>query len=309
MVSFKIKLRQSIVTNTVFNYMKEQIGLLQGYGQYRTAETYRTTLNSFRRFRHETDLDFDELDPTLLADYEFYLRRSGITPNSVAFYLKRLRAVYNKAVEEGVTEDRYPFRKVSTTSEKTVKRAIPLKAIRQLKELDLSHCPSKRFARDMFLFSFYTRGMSFVDIALLQKEDLKNGILSYRRRKTGQALTMRWEPCMQRIAAAYASPDDSPYLLSIIREPAQDIPRQCHNALTLINRHLKDLGRSIGLALPLTMYVARHSWASIARHEGIPLSVISEGMGHTSERTTRIYLASLETQVIDRANKKILGKL
>lgn len=86
--------------------------------------------------------------------------------------MKRLRAVYNKAVEEGWTDDQHPFRKVFTSTEKTVKRAIPLHAIRRLKELNLSHSSSQCFARDMFLFSFYTRGMSFVDIAYLQKGDL-----------------------------------------------------------------------------------------------------------------------------------------
>ena len=114
---------------------------------------------------------------------------------------------------------------------------------------------------------------------------------------------------MQKIFAEYTSSSLPPYLLPIIRKPEEDISKQCHNTLTLINRHLKEIGWSLGLTLPLTMYVARHSWASIARNEGIPLSVISEGMGHNSERTTRIYLSSLETQLIDKANNKIIGKL
>ena len=294
---------------TLFSYMEKQIVKLLSHDQRRTAETYRTTLNSFRRFREGKDLSFKELDTNLLTDYEYYLKKSGITPNSIAFYMKRLRAVYNKAVEDELAEDQNPFRKISTTSEKTIKRAIPLDTIRKLKKLDLSHSPVKRFARDMFLFSFYTRGMSFVDMVLLQKSDLKNGILSYRRKKTGQALNIKWLPCMQKILAEYTSSSLPPYLLPIIRKPEEDISKQCHNTLTLINRHLKDIGWSLGLTLPLTMYVARHSWASIARNEGIPLSVISEGMGHNSERTTRIYLSSLETQLIDKANNKIIGKL
>lgn len=292
-----------------FGYMEKQIAQLQRYGQFRTAETYSSALNSFRRFREEADLPLEELSCDVLSEYEFHLKRSGVTPNTVVFYLKRLRAVYNKAVGDELIEDRHPFRKVSTASSKTAKRAIPLKYIRKLKELDLTSCPSRRFARDMFLFSFYTRGMSFVDIAHLRRSDLKGGILSYRRKKTGQALTMHWEPCMKEIVSRYASMPESPYLLSIIRHPDRDTRKQCHAALTLINRHLKEIGRSIGLSSPLTMYVARHSWASVAHQEGIPLSVISEGMGHDSEKTTRIYLASLETQVIDKANKKILSKL
>ena len=295
--------------STLFSYVEKQIAELQVRAQHRTAETYRSTLNSFRGFRQGRDLTFGEVDARLLADYTCHLRNKGLSRNTVTFYLKRLRAVYNKAVEDGLTEDRHPFRKLSMTSEKTAKRAIPLKYIQRLKGLDLSRHPSKCFARDIFLFSFCTRGMSFVDIALLRKTDLQNGILTYRRKKTGQTLSMRWEPWMKRLAGKYASASDSPYLLSIIRQPDKDLHKQCHRALTLINRHLKDLGFRIGLSVPLTMYVARHSWASIARDEGIPLTIISEALGHESEKTTRIYLTSLETQVIDKANQKILRKL
>lgn len=312
MTSKKSKSRSSSTggrKNTLFKYMERLIARLQDHGQFRTAETYQSTLNSFQRFRQDKDLSFKKLNADLLSDYEYYLKTSGITPNSTIFYLKKLRAVYNRAVEDGLTEDRNPFRKISTSPEKTAKRAIPLETIRKLKELDLSHSPNKRFARDMFLFSFYTRGMSFVDMALLQKSNLKDGTLSYRRKKTAQILTMNWEPCMQQISDEYASAISSPYLLPIIGEPDGNIAQQCHKTLTFINRYLKDLGRDIGLTLPLTTYVARHSWASIAHDEGIPLSVISEAMGHESERTTRIYIASLETQIIDKANKKILNKL
>lgn len=160
----------------------------------------------------------------------------------------------------------------------------------------------------MFLFSFYTRGMAFVDMAYLQKKNLKDNVLTYRRKKTGQLLSIRWEDCMESIVNQYSSLS-SPFLLSIIKEPTSNTRKQYHNALTLINHNLKAIGKELGLTLPLTMYVARHSWASIARDEGIPISVISEGMGHDSESTTQIYLASLETQVIDNANKKILKLL
>lgn len=294
---------------TLFAYMEKQITLLQHHGQYRTAETYRSTLNSFRLFRQEADIPLDKLTPQLLSDYLFFLKKRGIVPNTIVFYLKRLRAIYNKAVDEELVENRYPFRKISMATEKTVKRAIPLKYIRKLKDLELPHSTARSLARDMFLFSFYTRGMSFVDIAYLKKENLRNGILSYRRKKTGQLLTMHWEPCMAEIAVRYGAGASSPYILSILNEENGDIRKQYNNALSLINRKLKEIGREIGLPYPLTMYTARHSWASIARNEGIPLSVISEGMGHESEKTTRIYLAALETQVIDRANRKVLAKL
>ena len=293
---------------TLFTYMEKVIDKLWRQGQYRTSETYRAALNSFRKFREGADVCFDDVDSELLVSYEYYLKAKDLVPNTISFYMKRLRSVYNNAVEDGCAENRNPFKKVFTSSEKTVKRAIPLKYIRKLKDMDLSGSPSKSFARDMFLFSFYTRGMSFVDMAYLQKKNLKDNVLTYRRRKTGQLLLIRWEDCMEKIVNQYSSLT-SPYLISIIKNPAGNIRKQYHNASMLINNNLKAIGKELGLALPLTMYVARHSWASIARNEGIPISVISEGMGHDSVSTTQIYLASLETQVIDKANKKILNLL
>lgn len=291
---------------TLFNFIEKLIVKLQKNGQVRTSETYKCTLNSFKRFRRGNDLYFVELDNDLLMSYEYFLKSEGLSMNTISFYMRRLRAIYNRVVEEGLTEQINLFKKVYTSSEKTIKRAIPLKSIKRLKALDLSYSTAKAFARDMFLFSFYTRGMSFVDIAYLQKKDLKNGVLNYRRKKTGQLLYVRWEPCMQEIIERYVPESNSTYLLNIIKDNTNDARKQYLNALTLINRSLKSIGKLIGLDKPLSMYVARHSWASIAKTEGISLSVISEGMGHNSESTTQIYLASLDSSVIDKANQKII---
>lgn len=158
----------------------------------------------------------------------------------------------------------------------------------------------------MFLFSFYTRGMSFIDMAYLKKSDLKNGIITYRRRKTGQQLTVKWEKCMEDIIAKYGENTATRYLLPIITNPCSDERPQYRNAICRINVALKEVAGLAGLNIPLTMHVARHCWASVAKSKNIPLSVISEGMGHDSEETTRIYLASLDTSVVDKANSLIL---
>ena len=292
--------------HSLFVYMEELVVQYRSYGQIRTSETYLTTLNSFKRFRMNVDVVLEEINSELLLSYEYYLKVKGVSPNTISFYMHRLRAVYNRAVEQGLIEQRFPFRKVKTSIEKTTKRAIPIKYIRKLKSLDLEKSPSLAFARDMFLFSFYTRGMSFIDIAYLHKKDLRNGILTYRRKKTGQKLQIHWEMCMQQILNLHPANANSPFMLSIIENSEKDCRRQYQNALTRINRNLKKLGEKVGLEVPLTMYVARHSWATTAHNEGIPLAVICEGMGHDNEKTTQIYLASLENSLVDKANRKIL---
>lgn len=287
----------------------ELIARLRQVGRGRTAETYATAVNSFVRFRGERgDVALDKVDAALMMEYEVYLKAAGLCPNSSSFYMRNLRAIYNRAVEQEMTAQRSPFRHVYTGVDKTVKRALPLAAIRRIRDVDLSAFPMQAYARDMFMFSFYTRGMSFVDMAFLRKKDLRDGVLAYRRRKTGQQLLVRWEPPMQEIVERYASPS-SPFLLPLIRRAGEEEQRQYRAAAHLVNEKLKAVGRRLGLPVPLTMYVARHAWASIAQSKRVPLSVISEGMGHDSENTTRIYLASLDTSAVDRANSTILKAL
>ncbi|WP_317345062.1 site-specific integrase [Phocaeicola plebeius] len=282
---------------------------LKRTGRERTAERYTTVLNSFRRFLAERgDIPLNRIESALMVEYESHLKAEGICPNSSSFYMRGLRAVYNRAVEKGLTVQRNPFRHVYTGIDKTVKRAIPLKAVRQIRDQDLRLEPTMDWARDLFMFSFYTRGMSFIDMAYLKKSDLKNGVLSYRRQKTGQRLFIKWEKPMQEIVSRYDT-SGTPYLLPVIRDMRTDERKQYKSAAHRVNRLLKKLGMRLGLAIPLTMYVARHGWASIAKSRNIPVSIISEAMGHDSEKTTLIYLASLDTSAIDKANSLILKAL
>lgn len=294
---------------TFFPFMQRIIHRLQELHHDRTAETYHAAYRSLLSFRGNEQLPFGEVSPDLMLRYENHLRQRGLSKNTTSFYMRILRAVFNRAVEEGLVPQCHPFRHVYTGVDKTVKRAVSLPVIRRLKALDLSRKPHLDLARDLFLFSFYTRGMSFVDMAYLRQSDRSGNMLVYRRRKTGQRLLVRWEPCMQAIVDKYASRSSCGHLLPILDSGAATSRRAYLNALSRTNRNLHLLGALLRLDAPLTMYVARHSWASIARHKNIPLSVISEGMGHDSEHTTQIYLASLDNRVVDGANRKIIGSL
>lgn len=293
----------------LFTFMESIIGKLKILGKMRTSEAYESTLCSFKRFRKGKDLLLARLDSDVIMRYEAYLRNNDISSNSSSFYMRNLRAVYNRAVDKGVIPQQYPFKHVYTGVDKTTKRAVPLKVVKRIREIDFSANASLDFARDMFLFSFYTRGMSFIDMAYLRKKDLQHGILSYRRRKTGQQLFIKWEKCMQKIVDKYDT-EQSEYLLPIIKPtPKVGDRTQYLYASHNVNRSLKNIGKSLRLPIKLTMYVARHAWASIAKSKKVPISVISEGMGHDSETTTRIYLASLDTMAIDKANSMILNSL
>ncbi len=290
------------------SFAKEIVAHLRKIGKSRTSETYAAAVNSFLRFSKGRDVSFDEIDSDLMMTYGAYLSATGVCQNAVSFYMRNLRAIYNRAVDKELTVQRFPFRHVYTGIGKTVKRAVPIEVIRMIRDLDLSGHPSMDYARDIFMFSFYTRGMSFVDIAFLKKKDLRNGILSYRRRKTNRRLLVKWEKPMQELIDKYDT-SSTPYLMPVIKVAGEDERGQYMNEVHRVNRNLKKIGRLLGLEIPLTTYVARHGWASIARSKNIPVATISEAMGHDSENTTRIYLASLDTSVVDKANSIVLRSL
>ena len=289
----------------VFGFLCEQIHHKKQIGKIRSSETYRATLNSFKRFRNGVDLTFDRFDSRLMELYEANLQGRGLSRNTSSFYLRILRTNYRLAVERGLTPDRHPFKHVYCGMDKTAKRCLSFEEIKRIKALDLTQRPALDFARDMFIFSFCTRGMSFVDMAYLRKQDLKNGYLIYRRKKTGQLLTVEWTPQMQAILDKHPHPETQ-YLLPIILREDGSERRQYQNQMMRINRRLKDVALRAELSVPVSLYYSRHSWATIARRKEIPLAVISEGLGHDSESTTQIYLDSIRSFEVDRANRKIL---
>ena len=281
------------------------IGQKREEGHLSLAIKYQSSLNSLNRFLDGHLLTFDEMDASQMLSYESYLKKQGLCSNTTSFYMRNLRAIYNQAVEQGLTPQNYPFARVYTGIAKTVKRAVNIEEVQKIKTKELPADSTVAFSRDIFLFSFYTCGMSLTDIAHLKESDLQGDFLSYCRQKTGQRITIRWEPCMQRLVDKYKN-EGSPYLIPIITCPGEDEARQYQNQIHLINHHLKKLGEELGLSSKLTSYVARHSWASIAKSQDVPVAAISEAMGHTTERTTRIYLKSFENTLVDGANQKVL---
>ena len=81
--------------------------------------------------------------------------------------------------------------------------------------------------------------------------------------------------------------------------------RQYRRALERVNRNLKEVARMAGIDAPLSTYVSRHSWASQAKASRAPIAVISESLGHTSEKTTQIYLKEFDQSVVDRVNAMV----
>ncbi len=294
----------------VYAYFTELIVRLRRERKIGTANNYQSTRDSFFAFLNKRDIPFKKITEQLVCDYEQWLTDRGVVRNSSSFYMRNLRAVYHKAAKLGLAPQSRPFDKVYTGVDRTRKRAMDEKLIMNLMSLDLK-TEALRQSRDLFIFSYCTRGMAFVDIAYLKKSNISGGAFSYIRRKTGQQMSVKIEPCAQNIIDHYAEKTkDSQYVFPIITasDPAKAFC-QYQSKLGYYNRQLKTLSKELGAELPISSYWARHSWATAARDKNVPLSIISAGMGHTSEKTTQIYLASLDNSIIDKANSEILSSL
>ena len=290
------------------------------------AENYSSSGRSFQRYLavlHKKDILLRKVDDEQLAAYQQWLWDNGVQRNTTVFYMRNLHAVYNKAVRQGLVTDQQPFSCVQTNITHTDKRAVTPELIRSISTLDIPEglirlgqdstkkpyqrmCRELSFARDIFIFCFCARGLTFVDFAYLKHENIRHGCLVYERRKTGQHIEVEIQPKMRDFIEQYAT-KSGPWLFPVLTTTdIKEAHRQYGTAIRRYNKQLKRLAEMLGSDANLTSYVSRHSWATAAYHADMPMPHISEAMGHTSEHTTRIYLKSLESSEIDKENKRLL---
>ena len=294
---------------SVLDFMQNQIRLMRNANRLGTALNYEKTMKNFAEFLGGVNLPFPAMTEQLIADYNAFLVQRGMVRNSISFYMRIMRAVYNKAVRQKLVEQSHPFTEVYTGIDRTRKRAVSESIISQLYKLKLTEDTPLALARDIFIFSYCTRGMAFVDIAYLKKDNIQNGVICYARRKTGQLLSVRIEPSIQRIIDRYSSAL-SPFVFPILTSTeTKEAYKEYQIAINNHNRLLRRLSKMLPAGCKLTSYTSRHSWATAARNHNVPISVISAGMGHTSEQTTQIYLTMLENSVIDDANQEVIRSL
>ena len=277
-------------------------------GRTRSAETCLTALNSFKRFRKHADLGYDEVTSDLVQRYESYLKEQGLCRNTSSFYIRQFRTCYNLAVEQGLTADRHPFRHVYTGVDKTAKRALRQEDMSRIYRMDLSGLPQAAFARDIFMFSFFTRGMSFVDMAYLKKvgrvgqtRPTADGKLDKPSLSDGNnRCRPSWTGTPRKRPQATSCPSTRGGrhgTYPVRKQDAASKPAFEENRATARPAHTADHV----LCPPLLGY---HS-----RDRNVPLAVISEALGHDNEQTTRIYLDSIRTSVVDDANRMIIEGL
>lgn len=289
----------------IVSFIRNLVEDMRRIGKNSAARRLTISLNSLLRYTGGNEVSWADFTSTFILGYEEFLVRRGLCRNSTSFYLRNLRSIVNRASEQGFRVPLKIFKYVYMGVDKTVKRAVSLETVRRIRNLDLAGRPSLDFARNLFMFSFYTRGMSFVDMAYLRKSDVCDGIITYSRRKTRQQIRVRIEPETLMILENMGESGSS-YLLPIITDDNADPEKQYLNAYYRVNRSVRIIGDLLNLRPKLTLYVARHTWASIAHANNVAIGTISKAMGHDSERTTLIYLQSLDSSSVDRVNSDII---
>jgi integrase len=277
--------------------------------RWRTINAYDSTLHSVCSFA-QRDLELGVVfNQTWLLEYQAHLQSKGLKWNTISFYMRMLRSMYNRAIDAGwhVMVSRL-FIRAFTGLAATPKRFIPQGLINKITRGKIS--PSLEFCRDMFILSFHLQGMAFADLALLKKTDIQGDVIMYRRQKSGSMVTVVIDPMARRILDKYAPmTEEIEYALPIVVDPDKTAKLQRESALRMQNRNLKKLAEELGIKENLTTHVARHSWATMAYRNNVPISTISEALGHKTEGVTRIYLASLGLEKLVQAIEIITGAL
>jgi integrase len=313
---------RSVTTgNSVGAYAVRLAGGLECNGRERTARAYRSAAKRLIIFNGGRDVMLEHITAGLMEEFQQRLKIEGRSLNTISFYMRTLRAIFNKGVRDGRIPRcvESPFAGVYTGVATTRKLALTQGELSLLSAFDPTataatetNSPQRRLpdglrrSLAMFLFCYHARGMCFADMANLRKRDLRGDTICYRRQKTGQTIEIRVLPLMRRIIDWFRPMTaGSKYLFPIIADPLKAPRLQYESGLRLQNQRLKRIARLCGINKRFSTHCARHSWATVARNEGLPLAVISEGLGHSNQHTTEIYLGSLERSVLDSASKLV----
>ncbi|MDF1864386.1 MAG: site-specific integrase [Saprospiraceae bacterium] len=287
---------------------KEIIAQLRQAQKHGNARVYETMIRSISTFVKDKDFPIKQITYGWLEKYENWYLAKGNSVNGLAVNLRTLRALFNKGIKlKRVSQEYYPFNEYTIKKEGTRKRAISREDIERIKNFEPKTNRQKR-AKDYFFISFYLMGASFIDIAFLKISNIYQNRIEYKRRKTGRLHSIPLSLPLKSLLEKYMKgKEKEDFILNVIK--SSDPEKQMVNVrdeLRRYNRTLKEIGEICKLETPLTSYVSRHSYATIAKYKGVPTAIISEALGHTSEEVTQIYLDSFDKEVLDKYHSMII---
>ena len=315
------KASRKVVRRTVGDYLNDYIDRLLAEKRVGNAKTFQELRTSLTKFCRSLDFYFIDIDAEWLKRYEQWLRvERHYSDNSIGIRFRSLRVLYNSAITDGlIKKTDYPFDtfKVSRFKEASAKRSLTKEDIKLIMDCEVRTLtkypkPFLQLAKDLFLFSYLSCGINLTDILHIRYADIVDGRLVFIRQKTGKLLSFQLQPAALDILDKYRQPNAHPqdYIFPVLRRSVHVTAQQQYGRVQRtnkrINRYLKLIGEHLHLPITLTTYVARHSFATVLKRSGVSTSIISESLGHSSEKITQIYLDSFENSQIDAAMQNLL---
>lgn len=310
---FRERFNEKQNSGGLIELLRTKVDELETREKYGTMSSYKSSLNVLLTFTGKTEISFQEVDYDFLIKFEQFLFDKGNTEGGVHHHMRNIRSVFNDAIRRGYcdTED-YPFSNphksngysLARVKSKTKPRALTEEDLEKLKSLDIEEIAHVEDSYLFFMFSFYTRGMNFSDMAKLSQANLKGGRIIYTRQKTGAQYSIKVSSRISEIIHHFKD-ESSPYLFPILNAFHQtelQKKRRIQKRLRKVNRDLKEIGELIECSIPLTTYVARHTWATTLRRKGYATEIISQGLGHTELNTTKSYLESFDDVILDQTD-------
>ena len=301
-------IKPEIASVKFYEFTQSEIEKLKKGKYLSNAVIYQTAMNAVMDFK-ESDFAFEDLNHSMLTDLETHFRAKGHKVNTISNYMRTIRAIYNRAIKAGVVDrEIYPFRDYSIKYEDPAKRAISQEDIKKIKNAKIPRNTPVWHARNLFMFSFYTMGMNWIDMAMLKVANIENGRINYKRAKTGKDYTVGITKSAQRILNYYLKgKEPADYVFDIVTRDhdPQLLRRDIQYHMKAVNKNLKALAKNLKIKGNITTYVARHTWATLALRGNVKIGVISEGLGHRDIKTTQTYLAKFGSEELDKANEMI----
>lgn len=299
---------------TVYEHFQDIIERMKLSNRLGNAKSYADTCRSFFKFYPDKGLIFKNLNVSKLEQYEAYLRSRNNQDSGIAFKMRTLRAVYNSAIRNGIVkQELYPFDKykISKLKGKGIKRALSRVEVKRIIDVDLTERPDLINAKNYFVFSYFARGINWIDMLKLKKENIQGDYIIYIRSKTKGRFMVKILPPAQEVLEYYLLQNRNteyvfPILLKDDLSPAQ-IENRKQKTLKKFNKDLKEIARLAKVAKNVTSYVIRHSYATNLKQLGVSTEKISESMGHSNVEVTNSYLKDFETEEIDMENEKLLN--
>ena len=298
---------------TVFTFLKDLIGDLRKARKNGNADVYEQTLKRLRSFTKGKDPSFEAVSYAFLTRFENWHFANGSSVGSLSVYLRTLRSAYNKAIKSGiVAKENYPFVHYKIKSQTPERRSLTEDEFKALRDAPLQPGTPLAHARNMFMTSFFMRGMNWMDMALLRVSNIRGDFerIHYVRQKTGKPFSIKISAALKQMLLLYLGEEhkQDSFIFPILK--ADDLPERyadiIRNKRKKLNKRLKKIAALYDIT-PFTIYTARHTYATTGKRKGVPTAVIQESMGHATEEVTQTYLDSFENTVIDEYDELIMS--